>query len=546
MTQCAAPKSKHDVDTRCPNRIRTGSIYCGIHRNCKHIYTSPDTHTNSQNTTSAINNVNVNDVNIVSSIITSPNFTHAINKQPKRQNRIRTISNDNLIQPRKRTKTRTTPSPQQISHTNNSPTLINTNQQYHGLGLSIPFISMIPPSLGPECILTPEFAITPGITNRYLDTLLNSEPSLATRTIAAFQLNKYRYLLNPPGIFTPNDRVLRFIQRIRAIMLTPNVLHAIKLIQRTWRRTRYRSIAHQRGPAWFRPMDICNNTTDFYTCQDLNDIPPRLLFTYQVPFNTSTGSHTQSIYYGFHLHSFLALIESATTTDDRRHQRYPTVLNPFDRTPIPSETIRRAQKYDMIIRHWCDLDGQPYNNIIDDAKKESLDNLSPDKRVEMRTLEIFQKIDMLGYYTNSNWLYGKSVEQLISFISAFNINWYVRLGLTDSIRKQILPSPWHKTIDELTSQHVMEEIILALGSFGPSISQSSTSDQSNTHHDADRILVIRHEIQYKLLNRILDCLDAMLTYPINDDARNTACIVILYSLAYINPREVVDSNPWMD
>lgn len=572
-TQCNAPKSKTDTTHQCPNTARNGGQYCGVHRACKTVFNS-----STASTTTFTQHL---DTNLKPNVSNNNTSTRAKNKRSSnRRTRLRTISgnssdnvnsDDNGVKfstnngtPRKRTKTRQTPSPSQLSSSTASPyALLELSK------LNIPMFATKPPLLKHGDILTPEFAIRPGVTNRYLDNLLASDPGLATRSISALGLNKYKYMTSPHGIFTPTDRILRFIQRIRGFYNSTHACTAIKTIQRTWRRTKYRSIAHNRGPAWFEPMTICSNTSDFYTCQDLNEIPPRMLFTYRVPSIHTLTSHTHitqnTPIYGFHLHSFLELINTAVTSENRQTHSHPVVLNPFDRSPIPNEAIERAQKYDMIIRHWCDIDEQPYINEIAAAKKASLDDLPPSKRAEMHIISIFQKIDLLGYHTNINWLAGKSIESLIAFITALNMNWTHRLGLTENIRREILPAPWNALMSQLTSNHVMEEITLALGSFGPAIylpghgnnnNNNNTGNLSNSiiggasnnneTNGVNYILMIREEIKYKLLKRILDCLDAMMTYSTSDDAKNTACIVILYSLAYINPFEVNDSNPWMD
>lgn len=611
--QCIAPKSKLTPTVQCTNNAKLNTPYCGIHRNCKTRY-----HNTSINTISTLHLdddldntplITPNEPNISHNI--SPNITthNQTNKHSNHQRhaRQRTISGGRP--PRKRTKTRTPDSYEQITHVyvNNDNTNDNTDNNTDGndnnndntdgndnnddntdgnddngilnhniqpkdiaskydvnfnvnmnMVMPINVYAVLPPQLKPGDILTPEFAIKPGVTNRYLDSLLSSDPSLAPRSISALGLDIYRYLLHPFGIFTPTDRIKRFIQRMRSIYLNSNACEAIRKIQCTWRRSRCRSIAYRRGPAWFNPMSLCSNTSDFYTCQDLDEIPPRLLFTYQVP---QSQSHNAKLpIYGFHLHSFLELVNSAITAKDRINKTNPKVINPFDRTTIPEEVIIRAQQYDMIIRHWCTVDSQPYHNEIAMAKQENIDNMTPNKRAEMHIIEIFQKIDLLGYHTDINWLSGKNVEQLTKFISALNINWTFRLGLTESVRRQILPPPYHNMVHDLTSIHVMEEITLALGSFGPmmftSNSQSQSSSMSNNanrsvnmntrEQQLGQILLIREEIKHKLLTRILNCLDAMLSYSATDDARNTACIVILYSLAYINPNDVIDSNPWMD
>lgn len=566
--QCNAPRSKTDSTTQCPHTARSGSPYCGIHRNSTTRYKHPvpipsTTTTHSQRPQPENNNTDeVAELEHPPKDNISASAKAAIRRRAQHQ-RIRTISNNNDRPPRKRTKTRQTPSPTQLYHkqTDKTATPCELGTILGLSNLELPRYAVVPPLLSAGEILTPEFAARPGVTNRYLDNLLAADPGLATRSITGLALDKYRYLLHPIGIFNPNDRLLRFIQRIRYLAALPAAQTACRLIQRTWRRKRYRSIAYHHGPAWFQPMALCSNNSDFYTCQDLDEIPPRLLFTYCVPATTTI--------YGFHLHSFLELVNNATTKEDRRHKRYPTVLNPFDRSQIPSQVIARAQHYDMIIRHWCAIDGLPYHNEIVAAKQADLDSLSPAKRAEMRIVDIFQKIDLLGYHTDVKWLAGKSVEDLSTFIGAININWTYRLGLSDSVRRDILPPPWSRMVTDLTSASVIEEISLALTSFGPSVFTNSnrlpgnnnrmTSRAQQTNNmggdvatsvlsgqNREHILLIREEIKYKLLNRILDCLDAMMTHAATEDARNTAAVIILYSLAYINPHEVAECNPWMD
>jgi hypothetical protein len=131
---------------------------------------------------------------------------------------------------------------------------------------------------------------------------------------------------------------------------------------------------------------------------------------------------------------------------------------------------------------------------------------------KLKLINIFQKIDFLGYQTDMDWLYDKSALVLNNFIKALYRTWTFQLGITDNMKQRILP-------DQTEFDNITDE------------AYRGTLLKLNKH---------------RILTRILDILDKMLHPGLDQDTQNIVAIMIIHSLYYIEPRRVFISNPWLD
>ena len=274
------------------------------------------------------------------------------------------------------------------------------------------------------------------------------------------------------------------------------VLHvdAITKLQRIIRRNRDRILASNRGSAAISPATMCNNTEDFFSFDPLTEINPRYLFTYK---------DTDGFHYGFHIHSFIELINRGSE-------------NPYNRAIIPHLVTTRARNYMNIITTWERLDSKSVYNAVEagvNLLKHSTASKLPMKALaKLKLTNVFQKIDFLGYQTDMDWLYDKSALVLNNFIKALYRTWTFQLGITDEMKQQILP-------DQTEFDNITDE------------AYRGTLLKLNKH---------------RILTRILDILDKMLHPGLDQDTQNIVAIMIIHSLYYIEPRRVFISNPWLD
>lgn len=309
-----------------------------------------------------------------------------------------------------------------------------------------------------------------------------------TRNYQYYKLGQYRSTAAHPD--TRREIICMFIRNLANYML-----HIDKLIklQRLIRQRRYRILSYNRGIAVVSPLIQCNNTEDFFSFDPITEINPRYLFTYR---------DTDGFHYGFHIHSFMELVNHGGT-------------NPYNRAVIPQHVIDRAKHYLAVLSTWERLDNKRVHNDVKDVKDNILLQLP---RLPLRILaklkltHVFQKIDFLGYQTDIDWLYGKSTLVLNNFIKALYRTWTFQLGLSDEMKDRILQD--HSEFDSITDEAYRGSLL-----------------KMN---------------KYRVLTRILDILDEMLNTNLDNDTKNVVAILIIHSLYYIEPRRVFVSNPWLD
>jgi hypothetical protein len=207
-------------------------------------------------------------------------------------------------------------------------------------------------------------------------------------------------------------------------------------IQRNFRNyisSKYRILG---GPGYLHTSN-CVNDTDFYTFDKLSDIKPTELFTYRDNDNKV---------YGFHIASIFHLIISS----------YPNITNPYNRKLIPAGIINNL--YEKLI--YGSLLGFRVSVKLDDNDEEesttsqttsgtgsgtsavgggSGTGLTREKQEELFIVDLFQHINTLGNYSDSEWFITLQRADLIRFIRNVHDIWYYRANLSQEMKERICP-----------------------------------------------------------------------------------------------------------
>lgn len=164
-----------------------------------------------------------------------------------------------------------------------------------------------------------------------------------------------------------------------------------------------------KGPAKFR-RDLCVNDTDFFTMDDIKEIPHKLFI--------SIMDDDDKKIYGFNVNSLHTL-----------YCKNKEVKNPYNRKVLPAYIMTIIKK--MIT----------YSKFTGDEiiLEKVEDDLTPLQRIDMRTLQIFQKMDMLGHYTELEWFTSLDKPKIIGFIRHISDIWYYRAQLSLDTKKSICP-----------------------------------------------------------------------------------------------------------
>ncbi len=187
-----------------------------------------------------------------------------------------------------------------------------------------------------------------------------------------------------------------------------NSIYPLK-IQRVFRGYLQRKLNKLRGPA-LNKRSICTNDMDFYTMDDMAEIPTSQFYSY---------TDEDGFVYGFNILSIHNLIMKES---DRPK-------NPYNRNEFSNkikDDIKRIIKISRIMKVPIEID----------IKQEIVD---PRKRMEMRILELFQLMNSYGNYANSEWFTNLSRGEHIRFARELVDIWNYRAQLTNAKKIEICP-----------------------------------------------------------------------------------------------------------
>jgi len=187
-------------------------------------------------------------------------------------------------------------------------------------------------------------------------------------------------------------------------------LFNVQKIQRVMRIKLRRILIKCHGPAYCNTK-CCVNDTDFYTLDNINDIPPMFIFSYE--------DDSEKIY-GFHWLSFLKLISGPKGT----------VCNPYNRTLIPQHVLQTFAKYlyfsDTVFKI------KLRENVQEEPK------MSKQVRYQQKLTDIFMKIDSLGNYSQIEWYNSLNQYRIVKFMQELNDIWGYRLNLSNEMKQNII------------------------------------------------------------------------------------------------------------
>ena len=224
----------------------------------------------------------------------------------------------------------------------------------------------------------------------------------------------------------------------------------------------------------------CVNDTDFLTLDELKELPFYQFFCIKDEDNFS---------YGFDICSLYNLMKQSGKDSK----------NPYTRKIIPLETIKHLRK---IIR-FSHLLKFPIKVVIEDEKEE----LSEEQKLNIKCTGIFQKIDELGNYSNSDWFLDLSRENIIIFIKELYDIWNYRAQITYDTKMRICP-PFASPFDNI---HI-------------------------------NILQMKHIKQLQL--DAINIIEKLVTKGINNESKNLGAFYVLGALTLVN-QQAAQSLPWL-
>ena len=251
-------------------------------------------------------------------------------------------------------------------------------------------------------------------------------------------------------------------------------------IQKNFRRHVIKKYKKLHGPAAMN-RKLCVNMNDFVTLDPIKDINFYQFISYE---------DTDNFIYGFDIISIYNIFLKGDNN----------IKNPYNRNFIPDKILKNIKtilKLNKILKIYINL------NYEDDSK-----NVSDEKAFELRTLSLFQTIDSLGNYSNSQWFLSLNKIKLIIFIRELKDIWNYRAQLSNETKHNICP-PHGDPFKYLSLHHLNEEV---------------------------NILNIK--------KCILDVLEKLINNGIDKDSKSLGAYYILGALTLVNI-EAAEALPWL-
>lgn len=198
-----------------------------------------------------------------------------------------------------------------------------------------------------------------------------------------------------------------------------------KLLQKTWRNYLFRVYNKLHGPARFN-RKLCVNETDFFTMDNVNDIPYNQFYSF---------TDVDDMVYGFDIVSIYNLFEK---------NYIDTATNPYNRNPFPKKVKKNMLKLLRLSRIFKETINV-FMNAVEDVVENVMDNsnnaiIVSAESTEHRIIALFHDIDILGNYTNYNWFLNLNQSQIIRFIVDLNDIFNYRANIGEDIKRDICPS----------------------------------------------------------------------------------------------------------
>jgi hypothetical protein len=175
-------------------------------------------------------------------------------------------------------------------------------------------------------------------------------------------------------------------------------------IQKLWNKYFINEFNKLQGPAFIK-RNLCNNVEDFLTTEETKDIDYYYFFSYK---------DIDGFIYGFNLLSIHNLIIKKDTK------------NPYTRNLFSIEMIETIQKRIS------------YNKILKKINQEIIET-EQSNNYNSKIITLFQKMDLLGNYTQAEWIINLNQLQLRKFLLELYDIWDYRSQLTIDTKLAICP-----------------------------------------------------------------------------------------------------------
>lgn len=237
------------------------------------------------------------------------------------------------------------------------------------------------------------------IKERFTNNISDYKVISLKKTCEILQPNQKKYIRK----LRKNELFQYYLVILKYSSISLQELKHISKLQETFKnKIKERSLQKNHGPAYTN-REICNNNEDFFTFEEIKDIPEKYFFSYK---------DEKDIIWGFDVRSLNELLKSGSE-------------NPYTRVQFSGEVKRNILNLNLLLKK---------DNIQISHEKFVIQDKSV--LIRQKITDLFSRIEYSGLSCNEEWLTNISVYYLKKFYRNLEDIWNYRLQLTyqDKIR----------------------------------------------------------------------------------------------------------------
>lgn len=188
---------------------------------------------------------------------------------------------------------------------------------------------------------------------------------------------------------------------------TRQTIAAAQKIQRFWKVRAPKLRYKRQGPA-ANDQTLAANQTEVYSLDSLNSIPQSFFFSF--------ADETKTIWV-FDIRSLSHLVSENSE-----------IVNPYTRTPLQSKVLKKIHSRIVWLRE------RKFPILYATGE-----NMTPDQLWNQKVLDVFFKMEALGYRASCRWFDDLRITDHENFYRRLHRLWMYQLGLTHAEKEAIVP-----------------------------------------------------------------------------------------------------------
>lgn len=224
-------------------------------------------------------------------------------------------------------------------------------------------------------------------------------------------LRKSCGIISPGGVrnikkLKKNELFDYYLVGLKYLSISPREITCVKKLQEILKKKHNRKTLERfHGPATFS-RNLCNNNEDFYTFDEIKEIPLRYFFSYK---------DDTDIIWGFDIRSLVELLKNNSE-------------NPYTRVSFSGEVVARMRDLTNSLKS---------DNIMTSHEKIEVQDRSV--MIQLKITDLFSRMEYVGWSCNQDWLTSLSVSHLKKLYSNLQDIWDYRLQITPQDKIRLCP-----------------------------------------------------------------------------------------------------------